>query len=704
LTRPNGPSHSHRSQERTQLKVMHSQAHQKVQAEHLRRQALLYVRQSTMRQVQENQESAKRQYGLRERALALGWPAEQIVVIDCDQGLSAGSAVEREGFQKLVTEVSMNRAGIVMGLEVSRLARNSSDWHRLLEICALTRTLLLDDDGLYDPAHFNDRLLLGLKGTMSEAELYVIRSRLRGGLLQKARRGELRGRLPTGLACGANGQVELDPDRQVRESFQHLFGTFERTGSAVGGVKAFHQEGLKFPCRVFHGPEQGELVWEKLTYSRVAWILNCPRYAGAYVYGRSRSQKLPSGRIRRTKKKLPPDQWYAFIPNTHAGYISWEQFQANQQKLRENATASRCQRERTPPREGPALLQGLAICGQCGRHMQVGYCHQRGQLYPHYVCGTGPSRPGLKFCQYIAGRTVDQAISDLLLQTVTPLNVEVALAVQQELQTRYEEVDRLRQQTLQRAHQEAQLARRRYLQVNPDNRLVADQLEADWNGKLGALRGLEAEYQKQKEADQESLSAEQRQRVLALAADFPKVWQAPNLSHRDRKRIARLLLEDVTLDKTDKLLLHVRFKGGALQTLELPLPLPHCEVTRTPPEVIAEIDRLLGEHTHEQTLDLLNAHGFRSGTGRQFNLRLLDRICKDSGLKSRRERLRQAGMISLEEMSRRARVTEMKIARWRRAGQLPGYRSNYRNEYLYPPPSPELITKLRKKQRRQNAT
>jgi DNA invertase Pin-like site-specific DNA recombinase len=682
---------------------MKSETHQKIQPEHLRRAALLYVRQSTMRQVQENQESTKRQYALRERALALGWAAEQITVIDCDQGLSAGGAVEREGFQKLVTEVSMNRAGIVMGLEVSRLARNSSDWHRLLEICALTRTLLLDDDGLYDPAHFNDRLLLGLKGTMSEAELYVIRSRLRGGLLQKARRGELAGRLPTGLAYGLNGQVELDPDRQVRESFQHLFRTFERTGSALGVVKAFHQEGLKFPRQVWCGAQRGDLAWDKLTYNRVTWILSCPRYAGAYAYGRSRSQKLPTGRVRRTKKKLPPDQWYAFIPNAHAGYISWEQFQANQKKLQENATANRCARQRTPPREGPALLQGLAICGQCGRHMHVRYCQQRGQLQPQYVCGASAVRPGLKLCQYIAGRTVDRAIGGLLLETVTPLNVELALAIRQELQTRHQEVDRLRQHILQRAQQETELARRRYLQVDPDNRLVADQLEADWNSKLGTLAKLQSEYAQQKEADPKSLSAEQRQRVLSLAADFPKVWQDPCLPHRERKRIARLLLEDVTLHKTDKLLAQVRFKGGAVRTLELPLPMPYCEITRTKPELLAQIDRLLGQHTHEEIVERLNAGGFRSGTGRLLTLRLLDRICKDAGLQSRRERLREAGLLSLDEISRQARVNEMKIVRWRRASKLAGVRSNYRNEYLYPPPSPELIAQLRNRECRQNA-
>jgi hypothetical protein len=336
--------------------------------------------------------------------------------------------------------------------------------------------------------------------------------------------------------------------------------------------------------------------------------------------------------------------------------------------------------------------------------MHVQYHQQRGQLCPDYICGASATRPGLKVCQHVVGRSVDQAISDLLLEAVTPLNVEVALAIQGELQTRYDEVDRLRQQTLQRAHQEAELARRRYLQVDPDNRVVADQLEADWNGKLGALRAVQAEYEKQKEADQKSLSPEQRQRVLALAADFPKVWQDPNLPHRERKRIARLLLEDVTLRKTDKLSVQVRFKGGALRSLELPLPLPYCEATQTRPELVAEIHRLLGEHTHEETVDLLNAGGFRSGTGRVLNQGLLSRICHDAGLESRRPRLLKAGMISLEEMSRRAKVNEMKIVRWRQAGRLVGYRSNYKKEYLYLPPSPDLIAGLRARQCHEIAT
>jgi DNA invertase Pin-like site-specific DNA recombinase len=679
---------------------MNQEAHQKVQAEHLGRNAFLYVRQSTLRQVRENVESSQRQYGLRDRALALGWPLEQIVVIDCDQGQSGSGAVEREGFQKLVAEVSMNRAGIVMGLEVSRLARNSSDWHRLLEICALTGTLLLDEDGLYDPSHFNDRLLLGLKGTMSEVELHLIRARLRGGLLQKARRGELGGRLPSGMVYGPRGQVELDPDLQVQESFRHLFRTFRRTGSALAVVKAFRQEGLKFPHRVWGGVHDGEIVWSELGYYRVAWVLACPRYAGAYGFGRTRSVQLPGGRVKRTKKKVAPEEWYAFIPNAHAGYISWEDYQENQKKLEENATQYRCPRQRTPPREGPGLLQGLAICGKCGRRMHVQYHERRGHLYPDYICGAAANRYGEKQCQRISGRDLDRALGDLLLGTVSPLNLEVALAIEREMETRTEVVDRLRRQVVQRAQQEAELARRRYLKVDPDNRLVADQLEADWNDKLRDLRSAQEEYEHQKENEQKIFRAEQREQIRSLAADFPKVWNDPNLPNRERKRVARLLLEDVTLRKEEVVTAQVRFRGGASRTLELPLPLPFCVLSRTRPEVVEAIDASLGEHDYQEIVDLLNARGLRSGDGHRFNVHIVGRICRQSGLKSRRQRLRENGMLTRKEMARRVRVHDLKIIQWRREGRIVGYRSNYRTEYLYVEPTPEQIATLTGRKRK----
>ncbi len=676
---------------------MNSEANHKVQADHLRRKAFLYVRQSTIRQVRENVESTRRQYGLRDRAIALGWPLEQIEVIDCDQGQSGGSSAEREGFQKLVTEVSMNRAGIVMGLEVSRLSRNSSDWHRLLEICALTQTLLLDEDGLYDPAHFNDRLLLGLKGTMSEAELHVIRARLRGGLLQKARRGELGGRLPTGFVYGPDRQVQLDPDRQVQDSFRHLFSAFRQTGSALAVVKTFNQEGLKFPRRVWGGTEPGDIIWDRLVYHRVTWILNSPRYAGAYCFGRSRWRKLPNGIVKCTKKKLAPEEWYAFIPGAHPGYISWEDYQENQKRLQANATQYHCQRERTTPREGPALIQGLAICGKCGRRMQVQYHERRGNLYPDYVCGATASRLGLKQCARIAGRDIDKAIGNLLLATVSPLNLEVALSVEQEIQKRLLEVDRLHRQVVQRAQQEADLARRRYLQVAPDNRLVADQLESDWNQKLRALRLAQEEYEKRTREQQAALRAEQIERIRALATDFPRVWQNPELPQRERKRIAGLLPEDVTLRKEDQIIVHVRFKGGAVTKLELPLPLPFCVLSRTRPEVIEEIDSLLGEHDYKEISDILNQRGFRSGDGHMFNVHIVGRICADSGLKTRHQRLREKGLVTTKELAHSLRVRELTITHWRRQGHIIGHRSNYRTEILYETPTAEQVAALKGK-------
>ncbi|WP_217710344.1 recombinase family protein [Paraburkholderia youngii] len=354
---------------------MTDQTHAKVQARHLKRNAYLYVRQSTLRQLFENTESTERQYNLRQRAIALGWRTDQVVVIDSDLGLSGASSVDRQGFQRLVAEVSLGRAGIVMGLEVSRMARNSTDWHRLLEICALADCLILDEDGVYDPAHFNDRLLLGLKGTMSEAELHVMRARLRGGILNKARRGELETRLPIGFVYDTESRVRLDPDARIQESIRHLFRTFRRTGSATATVKAFREQGLLFPHRVHHGVRKDDVLWSELEHSRVLWVLHHPRYAGAYCFGRTRYRNHPDGQ--KVSARLPSAEWLSLIPDAHEAYVSWEEFEQNVQVLRENAHALGIDRERGAPREGPALLQGLAICARCGERMTVRY-HVKG--------------------------------------------------------------------------------------------------------------------------------------------------------------------------------------------------------------------------------------------------------------------------------------------------------------------------------------
>ncbi|MBV9001283.1 MAG: recombinase family protein, partial [Solirubrobacterales bacterium] len=414
---------------------------QKVTAAHLTRTAYLYVRQSTLRQVHTNTESAERQYALRQRAVALGWPSEQIIVIDSDQGQSGASASDREGFQRLVADDGLGKAGVVLGLEVSRLARNNADWHRLLEISALSGTLICDEDGLYDPADFNDRLLLGLKGTMSEAELHFIRARLQGGILSKARRGELPMPLPVGLVCDPADKVVLDPDTSVQQAIRYLFAMFERTGSARAVVQTFDREGLLFPARMRSGERKGELVWSPLRHWRVLKTLHNPRYAGAFAYGQRRTRKTPDGRI--TSHQVPREQWTALICDAHPGYITFEQFEHNLRTLHTNATALGTDRAGGPAREGRALLQGLAICGRCGHRMTVRYHVRHGHQVPDYQCVSETIQAGAKRCLVIPGAGVDDAISRVLLDTVTPLALEVALNVQAELEARADEADRL---------------------------------------------------------------------------------------------------------------------------------------------------------------------------------------------------------------------------------------------------------------------
>jgi DNA invertase Pin-like site-specific DNA recombinase len=661
-------------------------AHQKVNAGHLKRNAYLYVRQSTLRQVFENTESTKRQYGLRQHAVALGWPVERIIVIDSDLGQSGASAVDREGFQKLVTEVGLAKAGIVLGLEVSRLARNSTDWHRLLEICALTDTLILDEDGVYDPSHFNDRLLLGLKGTMSEAELHVLRARLQGGILNKARRGELQCPLPVGFLYNANNEPVLDPDKQVQESIRFFFDTFRRTASACAVVKAFRQKGLLFPRRLKKGPNKGDLVWAELPHSRALHILHNPRYAGAFVYGRSRTRKNPDGSTSYTR--LPRDQWI-LLKNTHPGYISWEQYEANLLRLRENAQAIGADRRKSPPREGPALLQGMVVCGVCGSRMTVRYHTRQGRIIPDYVCQRDGIEHAIAICQHIVGERIDSAVGQLLVESVAPLALEVTLSVQQELQARVDEVDKLRKKQVERARYEADLAQRRYLHVDPANRLVADSLEADWNEKLRALTEAQEQYERQRRQDRAIIDEQQRAKIAALASDFPRLWRDPKTPDRERKRMVRLLLEDVTLIRKDQIMVHVRFKGGATKTITLPRPLTSWELKTTPAAVVAEIDRLMDHHTDKEIVGILNDRGTVSGEGKPFSSRIIARIRRDYELKPRYDRLREKGLLTIEEISARLNVPRLRVRIWRSHGLLRAYPANDKDAWLYEDPGPD---------------
>ncbi len=669
------------------------ETHQKVNAGHLKRNAYVYIRQSTPRQVLENSESTRRQYALRQRALALGWASEQILVIDTDLGQSGASAADREGFQHLVSEVGIGRAGIVLGLEVSRLARNSTDWHRLLEICALTDTLILDEDGIYDPSHFNDRLLLGLKGTMSEAELHVMQARMRGGLLNKARRGELALPLPIGLVYDTEGQVILDPDRQVQQSIRLLFATFRRTGTACATVRSFREQGLLFPRRPRGGPGKGQLLWVELTHSHVIQILRNPRYAGAFVYGRTRTRRKLDGPGRSTVVRRPREEWHTLLLDAHPGYIDWEDYEENLRRLRENAQAYGGER-RSPPREGPALLQGLVLCGLCGKAMTVGYRVRQERLIPEYLCQQDGIARAEPICQRICGAGIDEAIGQLLMEVVTPVALEVTLAVQGEIQSRWQEADRLRQSQVDRARYEAHLAQRRYLQIDPDNRLVADILEADWNSKLRALQEAQQTYERDRQADRAALGEEQQARILALAADFPRLWQDPKLPDRERKRMVRLLLEDVTLVKREVITMHVRFKGGATKTIQLPIPPRAWEKFRTHPDVVREIDKLLDDYTDQKIADILNKQGrFRPGKAPRFHRGIIRRIRTDYGLKSRYERLREAGMLTQKELAQLLDISPQTVCRWWKHGILRRHAFNDKAEHLYENPGSAALTK-----------
>ena len=668
---------------------------QKVTASHLGRDAYLYVRQSSLRQVAEHGESTQRQYALRERALALGWPTERIHVIDCDLGKSGASAQGREGFQKLVAEVGLGHAGLVMGLEVSRLARNSSDWHRLLEICALTATLILDEDGLYDPAHFNDRLLLGLKGTMSEAELHFLKARMRGGALNKARRGALKMRLPTGFLYDEKDHVILDPDRQVQTSIRCFFATFLRTGSATATVKDFRRQGLLFPRRIHKGLHKGELHWNDLTHTRALTCLHNPRYAGAFFYGRTRTKRRPDGRY--SSHSLAREEWFALLPNAHEGYISWDRFEANERRLRDNANGYGYDRHKRPPREGPALLQGLVICGRCGHRMSVRYHARRKRLVPDYTCMRDGIEHGRPFCQIVPGAAIDDAIARMLLSLMSTTSVEVALAVQEELLARSEEADCLRLQEVERTRYESDLARRRFMNVDPANRLVADALEADWNAKLRTLEEAQRTYEQQRQNDALLVDEALRSELLALANDLPRLWRRPETSDRERKRMVRLMIEDVTLVRNGHIRLQVRLRGGAVKQLDLPRPARTWEVHQTPAEVVREVDRLLEDHLEADIAEILNSRGLTSGHGLPWSRSIVHNIRRQYKLKNRFERLRARGMLTIEEMADRLNVHHMTVKAWNRHGLLIAYPYSAKNECLYAPPGPDAPRKMQGK-------
>jgi hypothetical protein len=486
----------------------------------------------------------------------------------------------------------------------------------------------------------------------------------------------------------------LDPDAGVQHALRHLFETFARTGSARAVVQAFNQQRLRFPVRVRTGQRKGELAWMPMQHWRVLRTLHNPRYAGAFVYGRRRARKTPDGKT--TFQQLPREHWTALICDQHPGYLTWERFEINQQLLTANAKAHGSERTAGPAREGPALLQGLAVCGRCGRRMTVRYHRRRGTEVPDYQCIGDSIQAAGPRCLIVPGQGVDAAIGQLLLDTVTPLALEVALTVQAELETRADEADQVRRSHVERARQRAELARRRYLSVDPDNRLVADTLEADWNDALRQQQAAQDDYERASAAAQAALTDEHTARVRALAADFPALWTDPATPQRERKRIARLLIEDVTLARTDEIHLHVRYRGGQTTSLTIPTPPKAWQTRQTDPDTLALLDRLLDEHTDAEVADQLNHASRRSGTGQPFHGRIVLELRRDHQLPSRRDRLRAAGMLTLTETAERLAVHPTTIKAWDRAGLLTSHKANDKNERLYQPPSagdPRLVSR-----------
>ena len=592
----------------------------KLTASHLRRQAFIYPRQSTQGQLERNTESTARQYGLVQRAVELGFGRQQVVVIDEDLGISADGLTERSGFTRLTAEVALGHAGLVLGLEVSRVARNNSDWYRLLDLCGVTDTVIGDLDGLYHPGSFNDRLLLGMKGTISEAELHMIRQRLDGGIRNKAKRGELRRGLPVGLLWGeADGEVLLDPDEAVRGAIATIFARFQELGSARQVWLWMRSEGVQFPLRRFTG---AEVQWVTPTYHQVHSVLSSPVYAGAYAFGKSRRERYVDehGRPRKRTRQLPQAEWEVLIWDHHPGFIDKATFERNQARLASN-TRPRAHEPGGAVREGQALLQGIAVCGRCGRKLKVHYQGKRGHKSPAYHCPGSVLVEGRgQWCVRVSGVRIDEAVAGALLAALTPAGVKAALRAAEALEADHDAALAQWRLQIERARYEAQRAERRYRQVEPEHRLVARGLERDWEKALGALAEAQAELSLRERQRPRTLTDQERAQLLALGSDLGRVWSAPSTSDRDRKQLLRTLIEEVILDlarEQRRATLTLRWRGGALTELAVPLPKPQPAI-RTDEDTIALIERLAAHYDDGKIAGILNRQGRRSATGERF--------------------------------------------------------------------------------------
>jgi DNA invertase Pin-like site-specific DNA recombinase len=599
--------------------------HSKITAGHLARLAVVYLRQSSASQVENNRESTERQYALSGRARELGWPAERVMVIDEDLGLSGAGSVVRAGFTRLTSEVALARVGIVLGLEVSRLARNNADWHRLIELAGLTDTLIADADGIYHPALFNDRLLLGLKGAMSEAELHVLRARLNGGIRNKAARGELRRGLPIGFVWGEeDGEVLIHPDEAVVNVILTIFARFAELGSARRVWLWLRSQGIKLPLSL---GGHHELRWSEASYHAVHAVLANPVYAGAYAYGKNRCETRldETGARRKRMRKLPMDEWQVLIKDHHQGYIDWPTFEANQQRMAGN-TRPRPHAEAGggsagAVREGGALLQGIARCGHCGRRLHT---HYRGRTAtPGYHCAGKVIVEGRGvYCLNVGGVQIDEAVVTAFLEALEPVRLAATLEAAERLENDREAELKQWRLDVDRAQFAVERAERRYRAVDPDNRLVARRLEQEWEEALRALEAAKAELVRRQAERPRGLSVKERENLIALGADLASVWHAPTTTTRERKELLRTLIEEVTLHvDRDEAAAHLVlcWKGGALSRLTIALLRSRPATVRTDEDTLALLRRLAPLYPDAVVAGILNRQGRRTAYGHRFD-------------------------------------------------------------------------------------
>lgn len=650
----------------------------KIREYHWERLAIIYIRQSSPQQVLDHRESTARQYALVDRAVALGWPRERVVVIDEDQGQSGQSVAGRPGFQRLLVEVGLDHVGLVLGLEMSRLARSCKDWHQLLELCGVFHTLLGDADGLYDPTDYNDRLLLGLKGTMSEAELHILKSRMLEGKRNKARRGELLNHPPIGYVRAADGDYQLAPDEQVQSVVRLIFDVFEREGSLHGLLRWLKAHDVRMPVRPHFGPNRGQLEWRRPNRMTLQNILHHPIYAGAYRWGhramdprRQKPGRRSTGRTIKTAEECE-----VLIQGRFPAYISWERFEAIQRRLADNRAIAEA---RSAPREGDSLLGGLVKCARCDRRMMVTYGGKTCRL--RYTCGRAMTDYGEPVCQGLSGEVLDQFVVEQVMQVLEPAALELSLAAEAELRGQRQQLEQHWKQRLERGAFEADRAARQYATVEPENRLVARELERRWEDALEQKRQVEEDYDRFQRQQPEELSAAQREAVLRLSEDVPRIWHAATTTIQDRQEVVRLLVERVVVNvegESEQVDVTLHWAGGFSSCHRLVRPVTRYEQLSNYRALRERIDALRKQgEGFAKIAEHLNQEGFHPPKrALRFNGNIVARLLESGGLHGPRPRAMVEGKLLQEDeywLTDLARELGMPVAtmhRWQRVGWI----------------------------------